>query len=155
MIEEIFWTYENGVLIKHVTAANSASGNDKDIVSGMLTAVLDFSEDAFTQIEQGNKPNRIKEIQMDEKNILIERGQYTYLATVFSGRSGKKLYKHSRITMESLEGKYDDILESWKGEKADLLASENIITKMMVMSNSRKTENKMIQNEVIRRPPKK
>jgi uncharacterized repeat protein (TIGR01451 family) len=135
-IEEIFWVYESGILISHVNAKVIKYQADKDIVSGMLTAILDFSEDAFAKVEELNdKSGRIKEIQMDEKNILVDRGKYTFLATVISGKSGKKLYSMSRRTLQSLENKYGENLRNWKGDRITIAGSNIILEGMLPSEN--------------------
>ncbi|MCK5560244.1 MAG: hypothetical protein KAJ51_06605, partial [Thermoplasmata archaeon] len=135
-IEEVFWVYESGILISHVSAKPSNYQADKDIVSGMLTAILDFSEDAFARVEELNdKSGRIKEIQMDEKNILVERGKYTFLATVISGKSGKRLYAMSRRTLQSLENKFGENLKNWKGDRITVAGSNIILEGMLPSEN--------------------
>jgi uncharacterized repeat protein (TIGR01451 family) len=131
-VDEVFWIYENGILISHVTPKKKIRQADKEIVSGMLTAILDFSEDAFAEIGKDKAGCRIKEIQMDEKNILVERGKYTFLATVFYGRSGKKLYLKSGEVMKNLEGRYDTELIAWDGD-CDELVGGNLIIKSILL----------------------
>ena len=138
-VDEVFWIYENGILISHVTPKKKIRQADKEIVSGMLTAILDFSEDAFTEIGKDKAGCRIKEIQMDEKNILVERGKYTFLATVFNGRSGKKLYLKSGEVMNKLEGRYDTELIAWEGD-CDKLVGSNLIIKSILLPKPDETE---------------
>jgi uncharacterized repeat protein (TIGR01451 family) len=147
-IEEIFWIYDNGLLITHVTPRRTKRKADKEIVSGMLTAILDFSEDAFTEEDILNTPCRIKEIQMDGKNILVERGKFTFLATVFSGKSGKKLHKKSSMVINNLEDRYHKVLRSWNGETNELAGGKLIIkTGLMPESKLSSTKLKDIQNK--------
>ena len=127
-IEEIFCIYNNGILISHVIPHGSGHSRDEDLVSGMLTAIVNFTQEAFTANQENNKSAwGIKEIQMNEKNILVERGKYTFLATVFSGRSGTKLLKKSRRILEAIETKYAKPLESWKGSLHKVSGVDKII----------------------------
>jgi hypothetical protein len=139
-IEEIFWIYDNGLLISHITSRRTKRKADKEIVSGMLTAILDFSEDAFTEIGEDKKGSRIKEIQMDEKNILVERGKYTFLATVFTGVSGKRLYKKSSEIMKIIESKYANELKSWSGDSQELTGGQLVIRSKFLPLRSKKVQ---------------
>jgi hypothetical protein len=130
-VEEIFWIFDNGLLINHLSTDANSNLTDREIVGGMLTAILDFSEDAFNKNDLIDSKVKIKEIQMMEKNILVERGNYTFLATVFNGRSGKKLYIKSQKTMHTLESKYRKVLISWKGEKEQLTGARTILKEML------------------------
>jgi hypothetical protein len=119
-IEEIFCISNNGILLSHVSSTKTHHRADEQVVSGMLTAIINFTQDAFTEEDKNTKAWGIKEIQMNEKNILVERGIYTYLATVFSGRSGKKLYSQSRKSIITVESKYKTQLQNWKGNISNL-----------------------------------
>jgi hypothetical protein len=130
-IEEIFCISNNGLLISHVGSKTATHRADQDVVSGMLTAIITFTQEAFTEEEKNKKAWGIKEIQMNEKNILVDRGQYTFLATVFSGRSGKKLYSYSRTTLNKLEEKYSNKLENWNGSMDGLTEIENILNPLL------------------------
>jgi uncharacterized repeat protein (TIGR01451 family) len=115
-IEEIYWIHNSGILILQNRMENINHNADSDIVSSMLKGIMDFTQDAFSDQDQNNKIWKIKEIQMGGKNILIERGKYTFLATVFTGKSGKKLYSHSRMVLNSIEQKFDYGLRSFDGK---------------------------------------
>jgi hypothetical protein len=115
-VEEIFWIYnDSGLLLSHASAKASKHGGDEDLVSGMLTGVLNFTKEAFADSGDNEESWSIKEIKMGDKTILIDRGEKTFLATQFSGRSGKKLYKQSNKVMENLEKKYGAVLKNWDG----------------------------------------
>ena len=106
-IEEVFCIYNSGSLISHVTSKDSPHKADEDMVSGMLTAIINFTQEVFSEEDDDDKAWGIKEIQMNEKIILVDRGKYTFLATVISGRSGTRLYSQSRKTINAVENKYN------------------------------------------------
>ena len=135
-IEEVYWIMDDGILVTHINYQNKKHNADEDIVSGMLTAILDFSEDAFSEVGQSKKGCKIKEIKMENKNILVERGKYTFLATVFSGRSGQRLYSNSGQVMKMVESRYGKILYSWSGDINLLIGSKFIIKSILKPANS-------------------
>jgi len=130
-IEDVFWIREDGILISHVNYQNKKHMADEDILSGMLTAILDFSEDAFTEKETDETKYMIKQIQMGGKNILVYRGNYTFLATVFKGTSGKRLYSQSEQVIKTLEKKYENNLKSWCGDLDTIIDAKMVIRSKM------------------------
>lgn len=130
-VEEIFCIGNNGILISHVASKKSKHAGDEQLVSGMLTAILAFTQDAFSEEEGNTKEWGIKEIQMNEKNILVERGNYIFLATVFSGTSGKKLYSKSRKMISNLENKYRPIFKKWDGNITKLKSTSKFLETML------------------------
>ena len=142
VIEEIFCIHESGILVSHSTSKESKHTADEYVVSGMLTAIINFTQDAFSEEEMNKKAWGIKEIQMNEKNILVERGNYTILATVFSGKSGTKLYSQSRKVLETLESKYKDKFENWSGNLNKFKGVKKILNKMMASEIQKTPEDK-------------
>ena len=126
-IEEIYWIHNGGNLINHHSFTGSKHHADKDIMSGMLSGILTFTQEAFANEESDKKVWCVKEIQMSGKNLLIERGKYTFLATVFSGRSGKKLYNRSQKILSAIERKYGTKLNDWDGCELSVVGSKKIL----------------------------
>ncbi|WP_455392114.1 Ig-like domain-containing protein, partial [[Eubacterium] cellulosolvens] len=139
-IEEIFWINNNGILITHVSSTKSKHVADEYVVSGMLTAIVNFTQEAFTDTAQNKAAWGVKEIQMDEKNILVERGEHTFLATVFSGRSGKILYSKSGNVLRKVEGKYEKKLKSWDGNLNKYKGAKKIIGSMLPSETQEKSK---------------
>jgi uncharacterized repeat protein (TIGR01451 family) len=140
-IEEIFCIYDNGTLISHLSTKKSSHAADEYVVSGMLTAIINFTQDAFTEEEKNKKAWGIKEIQMMEKNILIDRGEHIILATVFSGTSGKRLYSLSRRTMGTIEDKYQNEFDVWTGNLKSFEGVKTILNNSMPIDSDDKTKN--------------
>jgi hypothetical protein len=130
-IEEVFCISNNGILISHVSSTKTHHRADEQVVSGMLTAIINFTQDAFTEENTSTKAWGIKEIQMNEKNILVERGKYTYLATVFSGRAGKKLYSKSRRSLTNIETTFKGQFNNWTGNLNNLNGISGILERMI------------------------
>ncbi len=138
-IEEIFWIYNNGLLISHVNKRKSDHLADRSIISSMLTAITDFVKDAFAEEEGSKKSWEIKEIQMFEKNILVEKGNYSFIAIVFSGRSGKKLYLKNKNVLRTIENKYDANLKTWNGNLNEFDHAQEIIKSLLLPSFHKKS----------------
>jgi uncharacterized repeat protein (TIGR01451 family) len=130
-IEEVFCISNNGVLISHISSKKTQHNGNEQIVSGMLTAVLSFTQDAFSEEVKNKKAWNIKEIQMNEKNILVDRGKYIFIAIVFSGKSGTKLYSKSRFALKNLEIKFNNEFKAWDGNITKLHDSKEILNSML------------------------
>ncbi len=119
-IEEIYWIYNNGSLILHqsadeITTTHKKRHLDEDILSGMLTAIIMFTQEVFSESEEEEKWS-IKEIQMDNKNVMVIKGEDTYLAVIFNGKSGIRLYHQTSKMLQSIEKNYKSLLHSWDGD---------------------------------------
>jgi outer membrane protein OmpA-like peptidoglycan-associated protein len=79
-VEEIFLIHkESGLLLAHASQNDENNGNE-DMVSGMLTAIRQFSNAAFSANDQS-----LHEIEYEQFKIIIEDGKYAYLAFVVKG----------------------------------------------------------------------
>jgi hypothetical protein len=134
-VEEIYWIHKSGLLIFQVASDGIRHRNDRDIISGFLTGIIDFTKDAFFDDDSSKNQEGIKEIQMGEKDVLVENGRYTYLVTVFSGRPGKRLYHRSNNTLKKLETKYQKELPSWDGNIDELDDATIILRSILPIAN--------------------
>jgi uncharacterized repeat protein (TIGR01451 family) len=130
-IEEIYWIHKSGLLISQVSVADVNRKKDREIVSGFLTGIIDFTKEAFLDDENLKGKDGIKEIQMGGKDLLIDNGKYTYLVTVFSGEPGKRLHSKSKRVVNRLELRYNKNLPNWDGNTNDMINSKCIINSIL------------------------
>ena len=80
-VEQVFLIHsETGLLLQHVMA-DTAIIKDPDMVSGMLTAIQDFTQDSFA-VEQDSGLNSLK---LGDLTVLIENGPNAVIAAVVRG----------------------------------------------------------------------
>ncbi len=116
-VEELFLVYgESGNLISH-NYQGEKELEDRDIMASMFTAVQDFISDAFDSEDHTKVPLKVMEI--GDKKVMIERGEYTYLAAVFRGGTWL-LASRIKKTVANLETEYGDKLKDWDGDLDDL-----------------------------------
>jgi hypothetical protein len=116
-VEELFLVFgESGNLISH-SYQGEEELIDRDIMASMFTAVQDFISDAFDPEDHTKVPLKVMEI--GDKKVMIERGEYTYLAAVFRGGSWRLASKIKKA-VANLEAEYGDILKDWDGNMDDL-----------------------------------
>lgn len=81
-IQEIFLIHKDtGIMLLHASSQSSHSQADKELISGMLTAIQDFAGTVFS----GEEARDLHEIQYEDRQIRLEVGQHAYLAFVSSG----------------------------------------------------------------------
>lgn len=79
-VSQVFLIHqESGLLLQHV--ARDTADADTDLIGAMLTAIRDFTEEAFGD----GRPEDLDAIQVGDRRILIEAAQRVYLAAVVDG----------------------------------------------------------------------
>ncbi len=79
-IERVFLIHRpSGILLTHLLAEGEED-EEMDTISGMLTAIRDFVRDSFGQGE-----GDLEEVTHGDRRILLEGGQYAYVAVVLRG----------------------------------------------------------------------
>ncbi len=115
-VNEIFLVQrDSGVLIHHLTRDPEAPP-DRDLVSGMLTAIRDFARDALGDQDSGE----LDAIDYQAQKILLEAGGAVYLAVVIDGIEPPGFRQQMREVLTSLqEGRYAD-LKSYDGSDEEI-----------------------------------
>jgi len=109
-VDEVFLIYKDGSLISYLNLSDDDKEN-RDVMSSMLTAIQDFIQDSFSK---GNWA--LNKLEFGDKNILIERGENVYIASVCSGNGTYLLSKRMEDVLRKIEKEYKDILSEWDGD---------------------------------------
>ncbi|WP_455392630.1 PKD domain-containing protein [[Eubacterium] cellulosolvens] len=118
---ELFVIYKNGIMVLHHSNEDvHREETDADIISAMFTAVQDFTRDSFANGNVDDESWSLKRLEFQKNNILVERGEYMYIAAVFSGNPGKRLGRELNRVRTEIEIKYASILPKWVGEVDEL-----------------------------------
>ncbi len=116
-IEEIFLIqHESGLLMGHKRADEDES-LDSDLVSGMLTAIRDFARDS---LGDGSDAEELDEIQYGDQTIIIESGQYVYIAAVVQGAAPEGFRTNLRQFVNELHIHYKPQLQAYTGDPATI-----------------------------------
>ena len=121
-IEDVFLIYRDGILLSHLTNTK-ALDKDEDTLSGMLTAVQDFVQDAFTYGEH----RELHQLEFGDYHILIERGKSVYLAVVYQGRDSGLIRKKVRTVLERIETSYGDVFARWEGDMQEVEGTHDLL----------------------------
>ena len=117
-VEELYLIYKDGRLIQNLSAVEVKT--DSEIMSGMLTAINDFVQDSF------NTEGDLGSIDYGNNKIILQRGNYSYLAAVIYGEIDNifkgKLFR-SVAQIENLNPK----IGAWNGDSTSIIqVKENL-----------------------------
>jgi hypothetical protein len=114
-IEDAYVIYRSGKLIDHITRHESLKV-DEDTFSAMLTAIKDYADGSLT----GAGRDHLRTLEFGKKRILIEGGEYVYLAVVYKGTETKKSISLLRDVINRMESRYESELMDWSGSLEEL-----------------------------------
>lgn len=110
-VEQVFLIHqETGLLLQHVLAETAIS-KDPDMVSGMLTAIQDFTQDSFS-VEENSGLNTLK---LGDLTVLIEQGPSATLAVVIRGTVPQRMERILSETLESIHHQEFRRLQQYDG----------------------------------------
>ncbi len=100
-IEWVFLVSNGGLLISSVSRRDPTV-LDTDLMMGMLTAIMDFAKNSFSdETERG-----LEELDLGDRRVEIERGKSGYMAVVYRGRVPGSLPRLMRSLLAYLETRY-------------------------------------------------
>jgi hypothetical protein len=117
---------ETGLLLCHVSR-NPDIASDSDLVSGMLTAIGDFVQDAFGRGRKG----QLDEIQYGEQRILIEAAQYAYLAVAVDGIESAGFRAQMREQIIEISQQYENLLRHYDGDPMPLAPAKALLHSLL------------------------
>jgi len=110
-IEEAFLIYEDGRLIAH-NSRRLKPERDKDIMTGMLTAVQSFVTDTLIDEERGT----LDKLSYGKLTILVEGKREVNLACIISGDESPVLRQGMKNIVSYISAQYRQYLEDWDGD---------------------------------------
>ena len=135
VIEDVFVIYHDGRLISH-QARRLAPEMDSDIVSSMLTAIMNFIKDSFSKGEEGN----LKSFEYGEKKILLCHREKVYLAMVMSGKETPGIRARMNSALSEIEYKFGDKLKDWNGRVDEFKGIGKALKPLVAMTRVEKEQ---------------
>lgn len=105
-LEWAFLVTKDGLLVCSI-CRQSESTMDTDLLTGMLTAIMDFANKSFS--EEGEERN-LEGLELGEKRVAIVRGELSFLAVVYRGRTPGSLIWIMRTLLNKIEAEHRDAL---------------------------------------------
>jgi hypothetical protein len=120
-VQEVFLIHrESGLLLAHISS-EPGQVDDRDLVSGMLTAIRDFAQDAFGGEEEGE----LDAIQYGALNIILEPGPWAYLAVVIEGVAPEGFRDRVSDALSEVHRAYTPVLRDYDGDPESLTGVED------------------------------
>ncbi|UCF07620.1 MAG: hypothetical protein JSW28_08230 [Thermoplasmata archaeon] len=135
VVEDAFLIHNNGVLITKVSR-KLEEDIDEDIFGGMLTAVQEFIKDSFRQRDAAG----IRRLDFGTHKLLIERSQHVFLTTILAGGEPRYLPLYMLEVLKEVESKYAHVLENWRGSFLELEGVDEIVQKLLDVTEEKGTE---------------
>ncbi len=121
LIDEVFFMYNDGRLIKHFTRRLKPD-MDEDILGSMLVAVQDFIKDSFR-----DQDGILDELKFGRFQVLLGRGKYIILATIVLGDEIEPFRPQVQKCVDDIEEHYGEALEDWDGEMSKVRGAAKYI----------------------------
>jgi hypothetical protein len=132
LVEDVFLIHNSGLLITKVSRKLDEDV-DREIFSGMLTAVQEFIKDSFRKSERGG----LNRMDFGTHKILIEHGQFTFLATVLIGGEPEFLPMFMLEVIREVEQTYGTNLDKWDGSYSKLEGLDDIVRKLLQVTDEK------------------
>jgi hypothetical protein len=134
-VVEIFLVHRaSGLLLRHLSSTSQKTP-DSDLVSGMLTAIRDFVQDAFGRARQG----QLDHIQYGDYRILVETAQYVYIAVVVDGVEPPGYRALVRQQLLEINGHYQEELRDFSGNTREFETADDLLSPLFLSSTENLT----------------
>jgi hypothetical protein len=131
VVQDMMLIHNDGFLITRL-AHHAAGEIDQDVMSGMLTAVLNFVEDSM-----GTSADSLKTFGFKEYQVLVSRGQKVFAAVVFKGDLPGDIDKPMKEFIDTVERIYKKNLANWTGDIETDFAGVEVLINRFVKENSK------------------
>lgn len=143
-VTELFLVHrESGLLLLHLPSGAGEGGDHADLISGMLTAIRDFAQDAFGRGQEGG----LDEIQYGNRRILIEACRHVYLAAVVDGVEAADFRGRLRAAALEVENAYIDVLKRYDGDASRFAASEPQLAQLLASQGEAADDNGLTRGQ--------
>ncbi|MGB1004844.1 MAG: hypothetical protein ACPGVC_11465, partial [Salibacteraceae bacterium] len=139
-VKSVFLIHKKSGLLIQDAYPKSATLNDADMVSSMLTAVQDFVKDSFSN--QLSSSDTLDTIKLNEFNVWLEDAPLAYLAVVIEGSPPESVRQIFKTNLEDIHGKFAPILSEFEGDTEDGIPMIPFLKNCVIQqSNTEKKKN--------------
>ena len=123
-VKEIFLIHrETGLLIRHLSLESDEADADGDLISGMLTAIRDFTQESFGRGKEGD----LDSIEYGDQQIMIQSGKAAYIAVVIEGTAPAGFRDDIRAYLLALHEKHYNALLHFDGLDEGLYQNSYVV----------------------------
>jgi hypothetical protein len=135
LVDDVFLVHNDGRLIMHETR-EFREDVDEDIFSGMLTVMQEFVKDSFG----GRGTTGLSRMDFGDNKVVIERGNFIYLATILTGEEPALLPLYMAEVVKEVEEQFGEYLDGWSGLLSELEGVEDIVKKLIFVSDDEEAD---------------
>jgi len=128
-IDDAFIVLKDGRPLSHLSR-HPITKKDETTFSSMVAALQMFIEDAFRDMDQETS-GTVQRMEFKGNNILVEKGRDMYLALIFTGTPGKKLYKDMTRAIEEIDERHGDAIRDWDGDVTTFAAIDKTLERFV------------------------
>jgi hypothetical protein len=147
VVRDMMLIHNDGFLISRL-AHRMVGEIDDNILSGMLTAVLNFVEDSMATSTEG-----LKTFGFEEYQVLVHRGQKVFAAVVFEGDLPESVDSSLKEFLETTEKVYRKKIANWTGDIETDFAGVDVLINAWVKEHSRGHGKKKASSPWIHKEP--
>lgn len=111
------------------TYEDEEPGYDSDLISGMLTAIRDFVQDAFGSDEN----EELNQVSYGDKEILLETAEHAYIAVVVEGTQPAGFREMIRSRLIDIENSYIDVLRDYNGDASPFEKTKDELQSLLLL----------------------
>ncbi len=134
LIRDMMLIHNDGFLIGRYATPKEGE-IDENIMSGMLTAVLNFVEDST-----GTGQQELKTFGFREYQVLVERAQKVFVAVVYEGDSPEGIDGMLKEFLGTVDRVYKKKLANWTGDIETDFAGVEVLIQAFVKLHSKKVK---------------
>ena len=134
VIHDLMLIHNDGFLIGRY-AHHVESEIDEQVMSGMLTAVLDFVEDSMAPSQ-----DQLKVFGFKDYDVVVRRGSKAFVAVAFSGDLTDDIERALQAFLDTMDRIYHKKLTDWSGDIETDFAGVEVLIKSFVKEHSRKQD---------------
>jgi len=128
-VNEVFLIYYDGRMITHTTRKDTSTIDDH-ILSSMLVAIRNFVKDSFKSMDA-----TLKTFSFSDHTVVIERGNYVFLAVIVEGSPPPQLSEVMERALEKVEITYAGVVEKWDGQDIRFKGVEDLLEPMFDLAD--------------------
>ncbi len=136
VVRDMMLIHNDGFLITR--QAKSVEGEiDDQVLSGMLTAVLNFVEDSMSK-----RHGSLTTFGFQEYQVMVQRGEHVFAAVVFEGDQPDGIEENLGEFIKKFDRIFRKKLIDWTGDIETDFAGADVLIQAWVNENSKKTKEK-------------
>jgi OOP family OmpA-OmpF porin len=117
-VEEAFLIHQKtGLLVAHVGAR---AEDNRDLISGMFTAIQDFVADSFGPPDRESMDDSPREtlgrFQVGDQDVWLFHGPSAYVAVVITGNAAESYRDHFHAVLEEIHERFGNELAAYEGD---------------------------------------